>query len=82
MLAAGRGCLYWVFPSLEEAKKPGQRIPIEYRNEVKAKAIEYEPVMPYIQRYVPQKALVVLVGIRTGDRRDTLLKVRLAWLCD
>jgi hypothetical protein len=64
-----------VFNSLEDAKKPGQALAIEYRSEEGARRIEYEPVMKYIAQYVPQKSCVVLVGIRTGDRRDTLLKV-------
>eukprot|EP00455_Lapot_gusevi_P038820 TRINITY_DN4351_c0_g3_i4.p1 TRINITY_DN4351_c0_g3~~TRINITY_DN4351_c0_g3_i4.p1 ORF type:complete len:367 (-),score=118.17 TRINITY_DN4351_c0_g3_i4:58-1158(-) len=73
---AGRGCLFWLFESANDASdRHAKRPAITYAPLVRAHDFEYPPVINFIQRYDPTRSVVALVAIRTGDARDSLMNV-------
>eukprot|EP00467_Chlorarachnion_reptans_P024083 CAMPEP_0114498832 /NCGR_PEP_ID=MMETSP0109-20121206/7087_1 /TAXON_ID=29199 /ORGANISM="Chlorarachnion reptans, Strain CCCM449" /LENGTH=326 /DNA_ID=CAMNT_0001676345 /DNA_START=162 /DNA_END=1142 /DNA_ORIENTATION=- len=75
----GRGCLFWLFRNVEHAanlKSLGDDMPcISYQARELARTFEYPPVLDFIDKYDPRSHFVALVAIRTGDSRDSLMKV-------
>jgi len=48
---------------------------LQYHIREKALSCEYLPLVEMIEKYDPENAFVGLVAIRTGDKRDSLMKV-------
>lgn len=75
----GRGCLFWLFTSFEKMRDfaaPGDNYPaLAYYPRKLAVAFQYEPVLQFIRQYDPRSHFVALVAVRTGDRRDSMMKV-------
>mmetsp|Transcript_10849 Transcript_10849/g.16167 ORF Transcript_10849/g.16167 Transcript_10849/m.16167 type:complete len:298 (+) Transcript_10849:50-943(+) len=76
---AGRGCLFWLFRDYKHAQqlsKLGSDLPcVSYHSAQLAQTFEYPPVLEFIKKYDPRSHFVALVAIRTGDKRDSLMKV-------
>ncbi len=81
MTRTGKGCVFWLFPDYETSIKKSTDTtgsecpPVQYHSKERAMASEYMPVIEMIEKYEPDNAFVALVAIRTGDRRDSLMKV-------
>jgi len=75
---AGPGVVYWLFSSVDEAKLDRQVNPITYRAHESVKQMGYEPALQFLSNgYEAQRSCLALVAIRTGDKRDSLMKVLL-----
>jgi hypothetical protein len=72
-----RGCIYWLFDSYEQAVRPNNERPptFTYRGLALVEATEYKPVIDAVKQYDPSTMFVCLIAIRTGDKRDSLMKV-------
>jgi len=74
-----RGCLFWMFEDIETAKKLIQmkdNLPrLSYHSRQLAQTFQYPPVIEFIDKYDPRMDFVALIAIRTGDVRDSIMKV-------
>eukprot|EP00823_Brevimastigomonas_motovehiculus_P007960 TRINITY_DN712_c1_g2_i1.p1 TRINITY_DN712_c1_g2~~TRINITY_DN712_c1_g2_i1.p1 ORF type:complete len:347 (-),score=106.18 TRINITY_DN712_c1_g2_i1:1-1041(-) len=70
----GKGTLFWVLPSYKIAAEHKERVAVQYISRERAVSCEYPSVVQMIDNYDPDRTFVALVAIRTGDKRDSLMK--------
>lgn len=73
----GRGCVFWLVKSLADARavKDNQKFPLLYRDRNECQQMAYGPVMEFMDMYDPARECLLLVAIKTGDKRDSFMKV-------
>ena len=72
-----RECVFWSFTSLEDSICSFKAATVSYKSLSQARATQYAPVVGFIEQYDPTSMFVALVAIRTGDKRDALMKCML-----
>src|SRR5262249_23489555 len=72
-----RRCVFCPFKNYPESLNHVTRAVVRYKSLDGARQTAYEPVIRFIEKYSLDTMFVALVAIKTGDKRDSLMKCML-----